>query len=356
MQKESHSTPISLSCLPKVAKHGDRWNLVYYVNGKMKREYLGNENMSQRQAEQKALPIVARLFRDAPAESQSETLKELLEQAWEVHVLELRSNTVDVFNCNMRKFMRFIEEKGYADTPAEQVDETAIEAYRVERLKMVNPNTVRKELATVKAVYNRLNRQGKIKVDTKKVVCKRGEEKLKTTYEPDEVQTLFDYAEKEDQEMYLLYCMVYYGFVRPAEVLRLQWLDVDLDNRRITLPGTKSKNKKTETVGIPEPLFAVLNSMCNADKTAYLMPTYAKLCRTVINVKHSAIRRATGLKQGLTIYALKHTGTQHVYRQTSDIKLIQRMCRHGNSSVTDQYLRSLSFQETMELRIRGLKW
>jgi integrase len=355
MQKERHSTPHLLTSFPKVVKHGNRWNLVYYVNGKMKREYLGNESLNERQAEQKALPLLARLFQETLFE-RKETLRELLQKAWDVHVLELRANTVGVFNCIMRKFMRFIKEKGFADTPAEQVDETAIEAYRVERLKAVNPNTVRKELSVIKAVYNRLNREGKIKVDTKKVVCKRGEEKVKTVYDPDELQTLFDYAEKHEKEMHLLYCLVFYGFIRPIEAMRLQWSDVDLENRHITLPGTKSKNKKTESVTIPEPLFVVLSKMKNADKTAYLMPTFAQNSRTMRNGYHDKIRRATGLKQGLTIYALKHTGVQQVYRQTNDIKLIQRMCRHGNSSVTDKYLKSLRFDEIMQKRVRELKW
>ena len=48
-------------------------------------------------------------------------------------------------------------------------------------------------------------------------------------------------------------------------------------------------------------------------------------------------------------YSWKDTGVIALYRATKDIKLIQRMCRHGSLEQTDKYLKSLGLFLTDEL-------
>ena len=158
-------------------------------------------------------------------------------------------------------------------------------------------------------------------VDTRKVVCARGEEAMKRTYTKEELETLMAYAKEHDKEMYVLYCLVYYGYIRPAEALRLTWDNIDLEKGYIMIPGNKSKNKKTETV-ICRPVLiqalAALKGEKSPDKYAPVLSTLSTTSRTNANRRHKKILKMTGLDAGLTIYALKHTGVQDVYRRTND--------------------------------------
>ena len=100
-------TPVLLESTPKVCKHGDRWNLVYVENGKQHRKYIGKGSLTQKEAERKANEMIARLMNgDAPKETKGDTLKELLTEVLETHLLELRKETVAVFRCTMSKILQ----------------------------------------------------------------------------------------------------------------------------------------------------------------------------------------------------------------------------------------------------------
>lgn len=139
---------------------------------------------------------------------------------------------------------------------------------------------------------------------------------------------------------------IYYSFIRPGELLKLQVKHIL--PKTIFIPGHISKNKKSEHVLISPALnnFLEKNKIRSFPEHYYLigfdgLPGTKKPCTHYFSNRHLAVRRALGLGEEYTLYCWKHTGVTDTYRQTLDIEFVSRQCRHSSLDMTKRYLRGL---------------
>lgn len=163
-----------------------------------------------------------------------------------------------------------------------------------------------------------------------------------------EVGDIFDYLKKNDIEVYLTACFIYYCFIRPKEVRFLKIADIDLESGKIRVGSKISKVSKTNFVLIPKHFKAILKGSGLLDFPGYHYifrnknrkgePPYGHYN---IQKRFREILDQLGYDHNYGLYSFKHTGCCKLYRLTKDIKLVSRQCRHTNISTTDVYLREL---------------
>jgi integrase len=160
---------------------------------------------------------------------------------------------------------------------------------------------------------------------------------------------------KRDLELWLYVQFIYYCFIRPGDELRkLKAGDILLDEDRIIIKGTQSKNSKTQYVAIPtafKPSILFTGGMNPGD---YLFPSPRDRSKPIgINTmsnRHRVILRELGFDHQYKLYSWKHTGAVALARAGVSLKAIQLQLRHHSLDQTDEYLRQLGVGDFQELK------
>ncbi|MEO6285841.1 MAG: site-specific integrase [Dyadobacter sp.] len=174
-----------------------------------------------------------------------------------------------------------------------------------------------------------------------------------------------DILEKElivkHPELYIFTRLIYYGFVRPGEILKLQFGHLHMQEKYISIHGSISKSGKTETAQIIPALAADLNTYLPMQKPDWFLfsegmkPGKRGLSKQVPFRRHEKILKNLGLlEKGYTLYSWKHTGAVNAYKSGVGIKELQGLLRHSSVQITDIYLKSLGLRT--DPNIKNYDW
>jgi integrase/recombinase XerC len=158
-----------------------------------------------------------------------------------------------------------------------------------------------------------------------------------------------NYLRDNEPELYLFTRFLYYGFIRPGELLSLKGCHLDRERMFIRVPGEISKNGQTETIPILRPLLAEIGTKVFPDEKFLfgfdLKPGNYKSGKQVPFRRHEKILDSLGLKEyHYTLYSWRHTGAVNAYLSGVGLKQLQALFRHSSVSVTDNYLKSLGLR------------
>ena len=149
-------------------------------------------------------------------------------------------------------------------------------------------------------------------------------------------------------ELRLFTRFIYFTYIRPLELLRLRIGDVRMDMGQIVIQGYQSKNKRQQSVVIPDSFMEELLKMKYETLPPgwYLFgrglkPGPVSLGRNSVSKLHSKLLRSLKYNHDLTLYSWKHTGVIAAYRAGIDIYSIMRQLRHHSLDMTQIYLKSL---------------
>ena len=126
--------------------------------------------------------------------------------------------------------------------------------------------------------------------------------------------------------------------LRASEVLNMTWQDLDLHTGRLTV--RQGKGKKDRQVWINDDTLEMLRKWREASpQSAYCFPTLSGK-----RIHDSALRfmvKRRGVKAGIPKdvhpHMLRHTYATELYRQTKDIRLVQKALGHANLGTTMIY-------------------
>ena len=151
---------------------------------------------------------------------------------------------------------------------------------------------------------------------------------------------------------------MYFAFIRPGQILKLQFGHLHMREGYITVHGLISKNGKTETAQIIPALANELQTRLELHKLDYYLfstgitPGKYPLSKQVPFRRHQKALEKLGLLQkGYTLYSWKHTGAMNAYRAGVGLKGLQSMLRHSSIQMTDIYLKSLGLRTDPNLNI-----
>lgn len=150
-----------------------------------------------------------------------------------------------------------------------------------------------------------------------------------------------------NENLWLVAQMIFYCFLRPQEIVRLKFQDINIDQGFITTAGINSKSKRTQTIVIPLPLLEYLKTL-NFYKypenwfiiSKNLKPGPVEIKITRINEAWVIYREKFGLGTK-KLYWLKHTGNGKAADSNMNIRDIQTHNRHSSLEYTQKYILKL---------------
>jgi integrase len=174
-------------------------------------------------------------------------------------------------------------------------------------------------------------------------VLKKGK-KIRSVLEKDDLKRLQKFLEKENKH-YLLACyMLYYTMIRPKELSWLRLTDFSLENKTIEVSGTFAKNRKTQSVTLPDFLAKFMIKLgvfkCSGDYYLFskgFKPGKERHSEKQFRDYWNQIKKKLNFPDSYKFYSLKDTGITDLLEKTGNPLLVRDQARHSNISITDIY-------------------
>jgi len=139
--------------------------------------------------------------------------------------------------------------------------------------------------------------------------------------------------------------MALHSGMRLGEILSLRWVDVDLENRTVRIPKTKSG--RVRIVNVNSVLYNVLRAVKAANGSGpYIFPSPKKAGRPLVSVK-AAFKAACGRAEikGLRFHDLRHTCASRLVRMGVDLITVKEILGHSSVTITERYTHTLQEQK-----------
>jgi len=158
--------------------------------------------------------------------------------------------------------------------------------------------------------------------------------------------------ETQNPLLWLACQTLFYCFIRPGEMRNLKVCDFDLIEATLTVPAEISKNKKRQTVQIPDSFLPTLRAYLKGrDKNDYFLLINGKQINiNYLNTEHRKIMNTLGFGKRYVFYSWKHTGAVQVAKSNIPLKQLQMQLRHHSLDQVNEYLREMGIFEAKELK------
>ncbi|MFH1529197.1 MAG: tyrosine-type recombinase/integrase [Pseudomonadota bacterium] len=161
----------------------------------------------------------------------------------------------------------------------------------------------------------------------------------------DEIRRFLHAAQDEDEGVYELYATAIYAGTRAGENLGLQWQDVDLRRRLITVQrsyNTTTKTDRIRYVPILDPLLPLLKEWrLRCPSKTWVFPskvgTMQQPSARVLQETLHRVRIAACVDVRITFHDLRHTFASHWMMNGGDIYRLQRVLGHRSIVMTERY-------------------
>ncbi len=283
------------------------------------------------------------------------TITELLNYIFEFRKKENSLNSATREKSYIKIFSNFLCSHSLQDIKAENLEKKHIIQFLDFIKEQGNSNLTRNNYLTwLKAIFNIMKTRGYISENPAQNIKKLKETETRSiAISPEHLKILMQEIKATDTETYIFCLFVFYTFIRPIELRRLQVGQIDLQSQKIVIYGNQSKNKKTEYVMLPEPLKRVLIETKflerNPKNSLFSDNRELQYSRNRYSILFSKIVAKNNLPKEYTLYCLKHTGVVEYYKKGCGIKFIKEQCRHSSLEQTDKYLKSLGLFENEEI-------
>lgn len=177
-----------------------------------------------------------------------------------------------------------------------------------------------------------------------------------TAFTRDEMATLRDKLPAENQELYVVCLLIFYCFIRPAEIMRLRIENFDLRQAIVNIPGHASKNKRQDVVIIPDMLVEEIKKL-HWERSNTNMFAFTRKLKP--GIKEAAPTRIAGIWREWAdkhdihkcIYQLKHTGAGMALQSGIDVRDLQLQLRHHSLDMTQIYLEKFNKRPSENYRL-----
>lgn len=221
------------------------------------------------------------------------------------------------------------------------INEDMIESYKRERLKLVKPTTINKELAAL----SKLLKWGKKKGYCQKIpVIERFPNKLTVAPLPnipdqEDIEKLIEAVPWPKQG--ILYCL-YYGGLRKSEACTLKAEKINLANRTMYING---KGGKERVVPILKYLEPILERRLQEIKEGYLWatPESNRALTDLREIIEWGCKRAK-IETHITPHSLRHAFGVRAIMAGVHLRTVQIILGHSSSKVTEIYTRLATAQ------------
>lgn len=174
-------------------------------------------------------------------------------------------------------------------------------------------------------------------------------------YKKDALLSVDKWLAKNNPYLHIYCKFIYYSFLRPCELVRLQVKDIDLLEMVINVPANKSKTGKAQTVKIMDVLKPEIEKM-KLDSyppdffifTSKKRPDSKPSSREYFTKKFKPLKDELKLSKNHTMYGLKHTGISTLLMNGASESDIRKYSRHSSASFNN-YTRHYEMQSPPDL-------
>ena len=257
-------------------------------------------------------------------------------------------HTVLAYKKDLEQFLNFLEEI-YGLTSIPEVRHSHIRSWMVDLMsKEVGPRSIRRKLSSLKAYFRFLLKREAIKHDPMlKVVAPKMGKRLPVVVDAKQLGILFEdivfpkgFSGLRDR---LLLEVLYNTGMRRAELIRLEWKNIDLVKNQFRVLGKGNKERivpfgpelKSLLIGYQETKEATFgneleNLVFVTDKGAKLYPKF------VYNTVKHYLSMVTTVEQR-SPHVLRHSFATHLSENGADLNAIKSLLGHSNLAATQIY-------------------
>jgi len=261
------------------------------------------------------------------------------------------------------KLTAVLGQESLANLRLDQIDEQAIDAYKMARTSQLSwrrrfysPASVNRELATLRRLL-RLACDWKVIDRAPRIHLLRGEHGREFVLSREQEKL---YLAMAPQPLHDIAILLLDAGLRISEALSLDWANVRLTPAPgaslgyLTIRWEHSKNAKTRQVSLTERAAKMLAARGPARSgLVFSRNDGAPLAQTYLNEQHNAIRKALKFPREFVPHSLRHTFGTRIGERGADAFTIMKIMGHSTVTVSQRYVHPTP--ETMERAIRGLE-
>jgi len=225
----------------------------------------------------------------------------------------------------------------FGDRYLSQVAKKDVEDYKTERAKLVKPITLNNEIALLRGMFRRaVEWQYTTQNPTQGVKQLKVPAKKPRFLSREEAAQLLDFA--PDDWKALIAAGLYAG-LRAGELVNLQWEDVNLRNRTITVQSKddwQTKNRKVRAIPISSKLLICLQKHPRHISSPYVFCWPDGTKYSYLDNKFRSMVRRVGLI-GVTAHTLRHTFASWLVMEGVDLATVQKLLGHSDITMTMVY-------------------
>ena len=225
--------------------------------------------------------------------------------------------------------------------------------FRDNRLKTIKPSTFKREWALVKSVVAKANR---FDIDMPFTVfdgleLPRVFEREISRISDNDLKGLLDGALAADTLNNYLHPLIRFALgtaMRRAEILSLEWQDVDLDNRRVTVTAPKAKSGYRRTIPLlnEDGYQALLELKSMAGDSDFVV----NKSDTAVKSSYKRLQKRTGMKH-IRFHDFRHEAISRLHEKGLTLPEIQEISGHRDIEMLQRY--SHASTASIEAKLQG---
>jgi integrase len=284
-------------------------------------------------------------------------LKFMIAKVMREKKFSLRKKSYQTYESQVRLFYKWIHKKNLTSV-ADFKKKHAI-AFLEDLLSSGHVGTtVNNYKQNFRALFSKIKSAGVISENPFDGIKKYPEERKGSLYfKPEHVEKLRVVISEREAFLWQACQFIYYCFIRPGELRKIVVGDVYLDERKILIRESISKNKKSQFVSIPDSFVPVLTGMnLHEYPEDYFLigpkgvPSQTPVGSRAFGVKHHNILRELNFRSGYTLYSWKHTGVVMAHQSGVNAKELKDQLRHHSLDMVDIYLKSMGLDDFHNIR------
>lgn len=257
----------------------------------------------------------------------------------------LRIGTCLIYKSCFKNLLRIIKDK-----PIMLITSNDIEKYKSERLKEVAQSTVNIDLNTIKAIFNiaiRFNWIDKTPCkDIKKIAIPQKE---RLCFNELEIKLILNNCNPIIKN--IIEIALYTG-MRLNEILNIQWKDINLNEKVLTIRNKenfKTKTGKMRQIPISENLYTLLSEKLNdsgndkifsfINPESYLFSRNGfKLTTNFVSKVFKKVLRKLNINDRFHFHCLRHTFITNLIKSGVNINYVKEIAGHSEIQTTMNYI------------------
>lgn len=358
--------------LPARLQEGYRWYIIYYqtnpdtgIRARFRETYDLNRIKNLRERKKRANEIVAEInsklhfgypYVKLESELAETAMTKAIDIALEVKCQSDRPDTRKTYKTARNTFKLFLKAQNMCQLPIGKLTGAHAIQYMdyLVRERGISNLTYNNYITQMHSLMNELIKREYISTNPfAGIKKKKATQKLRNGIDDINKAIIIQYIKDNDKVLFLAILLLYYTFIRPAEMRRLRIKDINLKRRMISMDGAQTKNRRIAIKTIPDTMLEYLTECMDSLKDYpgnYLifgkgMKPHESIPSgsNTMNDRHKRLIRklfAAGVVDdisGLSIYSWKDTGVQNYLEVQVNMYELMRQLGHADLETTQIY-------------------